>query len=298
MRILSLSGGGFQALYGVHLLARLEERCGPLHRHFSRFVGTSAGAIVAAAAACEIPMATLKEGFITRGAAAFQPRHPGWGRDLLRRFRVAKYDPKPLGLLVAEIAGDHTFADLRHPLAVTATRLHDGAAVLFEPAAHPHIRVQDAVMASAAAPTMFPAVPVDGHLYTDGGVFANAPDLLAITHAIRAHPLDAIQMLSLGSMNGCPPLQEPASADMGVLDWMRGNRIFRTMTGAQAHMTAQLASDWLGDRYTRIDADPAGVGADAVGLDKATPEAIAAIEAAATASFPALDAWIARHSLA
>lgn len=295
MRILSISGGGFQALYGVHLLAQLESKHGPAANQFHLCVGTSAGAIVAAAVACGVSMDDLHHGFITRGVQAFKPRHPGWGRDLLRRFRVAKYAPEPLAALVADIAGDRTFADLPTPLAVTATRLHDGAAVLFSARTHPDVLVREAVMASAAAPTMFPAAPVDGDLYTDGGLFANAPDLLGITLARHTTALDDISLLSLGSMNGCPPLHEPLTADMGVIDWLRGNRIFRTITGAQADMTARLASEWLDGRYTRIDADPNAPGATDVGLDRTHPSAITAIGAAAKRSAPELDAWMRRN---
>ena len=62
MKILSISGGGFQALYNVILLEELEKLAGPVKNSFDLFCGTSAGAIVAAAGARGMPMADLRAG--------------------------------------------------------------------------------------------------------------------------------------------------------------------------------------------------------------------------------------------
>lgn len=299
MRILSISGGGFQALYGVVLLEKLEERIGPLADHFGLFCGSSAGAIVASAAACRVPMGDLREGFVTRGAAAFQRRSIGWGRDLVKMFSTSKYDPEPLERLVLEIAGNRMLGSLDRHLAVTAARVKDGAAILFNSGSHSDLKIRDVVMASAAAPTMFPAVRVDGDLYADGAIFANAPDLLALDLALSsgmAHARD-ISMLSVGSMNACPPLNEPDDPNMGVIDWIRGNRIFRTMIGSQVDMTERLARGLMGRHYTRIDADPDFPLRGDVALDKADARAIEAATLAAGDSIPHLEKWIESQGL-
>lgn len=292
MKILSISGGGFQALYGVLLLEELEARQGPLRDGFDLFCGSSAGAIVATAAATGFPMSELRKGFIARGAEAFSRRRRSIPRNLLRAFSAARYETAPLARLIEELVGDARFRELDRMLAVTATRLCDGAAVLFEPQSHGEILVREAVLASTAAPTMFPAVPVDGVLHADGAIFANAPDLLALELAIRegADPSE-VSMLSLGSMNACPPLGEPGDPDMGVLDWLRGNRIFRTMIGAQAQVTARMMKGLLGKRYLRIDADPDFLLRGDVGLDKADARAVDAAIMAADMSMSELDGW-------
>lgn len=294
MQILSISGGGFQALYGVLILEELEARQGPLKHAFDIFCGSSAGAIVATAAATGVPMSELREGFITRGAEAFRRRRIVNPRNLLRLFSAARYESAPLAELIAELAGETRFRDLDLTLAVTATRLNDGAAVLFEPHSHGEVLIREAVMASTAAPTMFPAVPVDGVLHADGGIFANAPDLLALELAIRSGAnASEVSMLSLGSMNACPPLGEPSDPNMGVLDWIKGNRIFRTMIGAQAQVTARMMAGLLGDRYLRIDADPNFPLRADVALDKADSRAATAAIMAANLSMKELDAWTA-----
>jgi patatin-like phospholipase/acyl hydrolase len=292
MKILSISGGGFQALYNVILLEELEKLTGPVKDSFDLFCGTSAGAIVAAAAATGMPMAELRAGFEERGAEAFRRRSIAGPRDLWRLWGRSRYMAAPLEALVGEIVGEVRFAELEVLLAVTTVRLHDGAAVVFSNQTSPDVKSRDAVMASAAAPTMFPAVAVDGRLHADGAIFANAPDLLAMELALRTEArTDEISMLSLGSMNACPPLGEPRDADMGVLDWLRGNRIFRTMIGAQAEVTGRLMSGLLGERYTRIDADPGFPMRSDVALDKADSKAIEAARVAASLSLPALEAW-------
>ena len=292
MKILSISGGGFQALYNVILLEELEKLAGPVKNSFDLFCGTSAGAIVAAAGARGMPMADLRAGFEQRGAEAFRRRSIAGPRDLWRLLGRSRYMAGPLEALVAEIAGEATLADLEAPLAVTAVRLRDGAPVVFSNQASPGVKLRDAVMASAAAPTMFPAVPIDGELHADGGIFANAPDLLAMELALRTGArAEEISMLSLGSMNACPPLGEPGDPDMGVLDWLRGNRIFRTMIGAQAEVTSRLMRGLLGERYTRIDADPTFPLRGDVALDRADARAIAAARMAASLSLGELEAW-------
>lgn len=297
MKILSISGGGFQALYGVLLLEALEETEGSLKDGFDLVCGSSAGAIVATAAATGFPMTDLRRNFIARGAEAFHRRRISIPRNLLRAFSAARYETAPLARLIEELAGDARFGDLDRLLAVTATRLYDGAAILFEPHSHGNILVREAVLASTAAPTMFPAIPVDGVLHADGAIFANAPDLLALELALRkGADASEVAMLSLGSMNACPPLGEPQDPDMGVLDWLRGNRIFRTMIGAQAQVTARMMKGLLGSRYLRIDADPDFLLRGDVALDKADQRAVEAAMMAADMSMSELDGWAAARA--
>ena len=65
--------------------------------------------------------------------------------------------------------GGTSVADLDRILAITATRLADADAILFEPGDHGHVPVREAVLASAAAPTMFPAVAIGGATSGGGG---------------------------------------------------------------------------------------------------------------------------------
>ena len=295
MRFLSLSGGGYQGFFTALMLARLEEERGPLNQSFDGFAGTSVGAIIAAGAAIGLPMAGIVETFDTQGGRIFSERPPPVGAramlfDVMRYLNGSKYDGRHLARVVASYCGEMRMGDLQSPLMVTAVRLSDGLPVIFTPHSHPDTLLREAVLASAAAPMMFPPVPVDGHLHADGGVFANCPDALTLDYAIHdlgADPFD-IRILGVGAMNHSPPLSEPADTNMGVRSWLSKNRIFRTLVSAQSAIAERTVSRALGDGYARVDAFPDEVGNGRIGLDVATLEARQVIRSAAETAGPRL----------
>lgn len=297
MRILSLSGGGFQDFYTALCLARYEEVNGPLKNDFDLFVGTSAGSILASAAALGMPMADVCEIFSNEGARIFSDRPAPAGtaavvRDVARYVKKSKYDGTRLRAVISGVCGDLRLGDIGPEILIPAVRLKDGEPALFSKASHADLKVSDAVIASAAAPMIFPAHRIDGELYGDGAIFANTPDILAIDHAVNALGADVsdISMLSIGAMSSSPPLDEPDSPNMGILGWLQENRIFRTLISAQMKTAERMSRNALGDRYDRIDADPEFHGRFRVGLDIADPSAITAAKEAALSSYPALEA--------
>ncbi len=84
-------------------------------------------------------------------------------------------EPSLLGFAgVIDILNDllhqHTFDDLRIPLAVTATDLNSGRPVILNQG-----RLMDAVLATSAIPGVFPARSINGHVYVDGGIMNPIP---------------------------------------------------------------------------------------------------------------------------
>ena len=77
-------------------------------------------------------------------------------------------DPRPLRRLVERAVTYGRIEDARWPLAIVATEVTTGAEVVLR-----HGDVVDAVMASAAIPSVFPPVELDGHVLMDGGVVNN-----------------------------------------------------------------------------------------------------------------------------
>lgn len=296
MRILSLSGGGFQDFYTSLCLCRYEEMNGPLSGDFDLFVGTSAGSMLAAAAALGMPMSEVSEVFRKEGARIFSDRPAPSGaaalaRDVARYVAKSKYDGNRLKSVISGFCGDIRMGDVPSNLLIPAVRLMDGEPVLFSNLSHPDLKLSDAVIASAAAPMIFPAHAIDGELYADGAIFSNTPDVLAIDHAVHAlgADVDEVSMLSFGAMSSSPPLREPESPNMGILGWLQENRIFRTIISSQMRMAERMARNALGDRYFRIDADPDFPGKSKVGLDVADASAIAAAREAALSSYPLID---------
>lgn len=296
MRILSLSGGGFQGLFTTLLLARLEEEeRAPLRERFDAFAGTSVGGIIASAASVGMPMSDLARVFEREGVRIFSDRpapsnSAAVARDFVRFVGRSKYDGSHLARIVRSYCGDMRMGDLDRPLLLPAVRLADGAPVLFTPQSHPETLLREAVMATSAAPMIFPAAMVGGALHADGALFANCPDSLALDYAkyaLGARSSD-VRMLGVGAMNQSPPLSEPESPNLGALGWMMENRIFRTLISCQAMMTKQEVKRELDERYQRVDADPDAAGRQHVGLDVADQRARAAIRSVAEACWPRL----------
>lgn len=288
MRILSVSGGGYQGLFSALNLQRIEEVHGPLNEVFDAFAGTSVGAIIAAAACVGMPMRDVVSVFEQEGERIFSSRPPPSGvasvlRDLSRHMWNSKYDGQALALFLRTYCRDLRFSELGKPLMVTAARLRDGEPVLFTPQTHPDVLLREAVLASAAAPMILPPVKVNGDLFADGALFANSPDVLALEYALHELHADVagVRMMSIGAMNQSPPLHEPESTDMGIIAWTAKNRIFRTLISAQVTQAERSVRLVLGDRYVRIDAMPDERQTAIIGLDVATEDARAVIRQAA-----------------
>ena len=291
-RVLAISGGGYHGLLPAALLARTEDADGPpVGRHFDLITGTSIGAIIALGLAANIPAERIVSGIIEHGRTVF-PRQPQglWSpASILRLLRKARYDGTGLRRAIESfIDPQMRMGDLDREVLIPLIRLADGHPVMIRRDLHAGLRVVDVAMAAAAAPTYFPAVRLDGVLHCDGAAFANAPDLLAMHEATnnRGLHIDEIAMLSLGTMTAHFEMPQPDSGDMGILAWLRGERILKTVVATQQVLVESIMRDWLGDGYLRVDRPP-GLQQGLLGLDSATPEATRILQSAADELFEA-----------
>src|SRR6185437_6955073 len=97
------------------------------------------------------------------------------------------------------------------------------------------LKVADVAIATAAAPTYFELAEVGGHLYADGGLFANAPDLIAIheaEHFFEA-PASAIRLLSIGTTTKSYSMSFGTGRNFGIADWMSDARLFAVTISSQ-----------------------------------------------------------------
>lgn len=300
-RILALSGGGYLGLYSAAVLAGLEEQVGePIGRRFDLVAGTSVGGIIAAAVAFELPLAPLVRFFRDRGTEVFSPRAlPGGtvGRliDLSRSVLGPKYGNATLRAALEERLGTATFAQALHPLLLPAVNVTRGQTKVFKT---PHaeasrgderVRVADAVLGACAAPAYFPSVSIGGALYADGGLFAVAPDQVALHEAEHFMGIDIerVRMLSIGTATAGYRPAEGVDADAGAVGWLSGGRLILTLIAAQQQHVQAMMEDRLGARYLRIDAAwPADAG---LGIDIATPEAAKTLQGLAARTLRELD---------
>lgn len=289
-RILSLSGGGYLGLYTALVLERLEQELGePLGRRFDLIAGTSVGGLLALALAFEVPMAAIVALFRTRGEEVFSARRLPSGAvtrllDLTRSVMGPKYSGAALRAELQRHFGDRTLAQAMHAVVIPAVDVSRSVTKVFKT---PHVdasrgdeacKVVDITMATCAAPAYFPSVPIGGRLYADGGLFAVAPDQVAMHEAEHFMRVAAgrVRMVSVGTATAGYQPSEQVDAQAGAVGWLTDGRLILTLISVQQQHVQAIMEDRLGDRYLRLDAPwPAEAG---LGIDVATPEASATLE--------------------
>lgn len=137
----------------------------------------------------------------------------------------------------------------------------------------PGITLRDAILASAAAPTYFPVHDAAAaEPLVDGGLVANAPELVAVAYAHRrlAVPLHDLFVLSIGTASPNPSLVDAGRLRRGIAGWLLSTRGIVNLTlNAQESLGRQLTQILMGDRYVRVDAVPSPQEAKHLRLDKA-----------------------------
>ena len=200
--VLVLGGGGLLGeAWMLAVLAGIEEASGVDLRRSGRFVGTSAGSIVAATLAAGLtPRSRLGEelspapataqevapaGPAALAGAALRPGRSAsvliaplalsstaWGGALLRRVALARVPrgKRSLRGLAAEI--ERSGVDWGGRLLISAVELESGRRVMFGSPEAPSASVATAVEASCAIPGVFRPVEVNGRSYVDGGAWS------------------------------------------------------------------------------------------------------------------------------
>ena len=284
-RILALAGGGYLGLYTATVLAELEARAGePLGRRFDLIAGTSVGGILAIALAFEVPMATIRQIFLEKGTRIFSARGLpsstiGKLRDLTRSVLGPKYDGLALRKELVQRLGRKTLADAVHALVVPAVNVSLCQTKVFKtphcPGSHgdESVRAAMVAMATSAAPGYFPSVRIGDDLYADGGMFAVAPDQVALheaEHFMRS-PASRIRVLSVGTGTAHYQPAAGVSEKDGAVDWLSEGRLILSLISVQQQHVQAMMEDRLRDRYLHLDADwPANAG---LGIDVATAAA-------------------------
>lgn len=272
--MLALTGGGYRGLYTARVLERLEEAAGrPIGQCFDLIAGTSIGGILALAIAFEVPMRSVVDVFQRHGKAIFPRRR--WLAGLASSKYRASNLKEVIGQLLPE---DALLRDAKHALVIPALNLTTGKQQILKTRHHPewvrdhHYSVHAIALATAAAPIYFPIAEIDNQLFADGGLFANAPDLVALHEAAKffERPDPQVRMLSIGTLSSTYSIARTARRNMGVWSWLRPATfpLIQTILSAQQQFSIQLVEHRLGDRYLRIDSTPADTVMRTVGLDK------------------------------
>lgn len=299
---LALTGGGYRGLFTAKALQTMEEHIGePIARRFDLITGTSIGGIVALAAAFEIPMARVVQVFQEHGLTIFPERTEptslvGKFRDLYQHARKPRYEASNLRAAITSlIPKDALLGDALHPVAIPAVNVTKGEPQVFKTRHFAEwnrdwkFKAVEVALATSAAPTFFELAEVtspSGEIlarYADGGLFANAPDLIALHEANHFFevPDSAVRLLSIGTTTEKYSLSFNHHKQFGILDWMQGQRLFNVMISAQQQLVDQITKHRLGDRYFRLDTLPSPEQVNDLGLDMASNTAQLTLKALA-----------------
>jgi predicted acylesterase/phospholipase RssA len=277
--VLSLTGGGFRGLYTARVLQDLEQHAGrPIGQCFDLLAGTSIGGILALAVAFDRPMDVVIRAFQEFGPKIF----PQKGR--LAGLASSKYEAKPLAEVIdAILPQGATLADARHPLVIPALNLTTGKQQILKTEHNAEwtrdgkYLAKDVALATASAPIYFPIASLDNQLFADGGLFANAPDLVALHEANKffGQTDTNVHMLSIGTLSSTYALPPSTKRSRGVLQWLRPVEfpLIQTILSVQQQFSIQIVEHRLGDNYVRVDGQPSEAVMRQVGLDKTNPEA-------------------------
>lgn len=266
-QILSISGGGYRGLYTATILAELEAKVGwPLARRFDLIAGTSVGGILALGLALEIPAAKLAAVFAEHGEQIFRRQRSFFG------YFKAKYGSRSLRELLAQpdLFGDRSLGSSRHCVVVPAVNYSSGLPVVFKTPHHPNLTTDfkrpiiDIALATSAAPFYFRRHLFESNQYIDGGLFANAPGLVALHEAEQFLATDRtnIHLLSIGTMSSRFTVDPQRNSEGGILDWGHGSplraaqRLFGVTISVQESLTHSILLHRLGrEQYIQLD-DP------------------------------------------
>ena len=264
-RILSLDGGGVFGTHTAAVLDRLEAKWPGFVERCDLIAGTSIGGIIALGLARGLTTTELCQLFATRTAEIFSRGTTWIGRKL--RWLESKlgwrsdYCADGMAKVLGDLLGDVPLSALEKNVAIQSFQLKGisdapqgngsdnpqvvRAVVFSQFNGCGNMLALDAGLATAAAPTYFPAHGP----YVDGGVARNNPAMSAYTLAIKAatEPIE-IRLFSIGrEYPGDYVCRE--SADWGAFGWLP--EILRWFTSANATATHEDCQALLGARYFR-----------------------------------------------
>ncbi|MGW2643969.1 CBASS cGAMP-activated phospholipase [Streptomyces olivaceoviridis] len=268
-QILALDGGGFRGMFSAAVLTRLEEDLGTrIVDHFDLIAGTSTGGIIALGLGLGLSPREILTFYTEHGPRIFRDRSRMRGiRHLVR----AKYGSEPLKAALTEVFGDRTFGESTKRLVITSYNVAADDVYLFRT---PHLptlkrdwreKAVNVALATSAAPTYLPGMPLDGARLIDGGVWANNPTMVALTEAVGplSVPLKAIRVFSLGTTIDVRSRHRRLDRG-GMLPWARD--AVEVLMRAQSESAAKQVKHFVGNANV-LRLNPT-VPTGAVALDK------------------------------
>lgn len=234
-KILSIDGGGMKGVFPVSFLAEVERALGlsSVAEHFDLIAGTSVGGILALGLGLGLSAGEMESFLVDLGSDVFPPTQQATLRLLLG---LTRYDPRPLREALGRVFGKRTLADSKVRLLVPSFDASKPDIHIYKTAHSKRLMMDykveavEVAMATAAAPTYFPAYDSRKHVVlVDGAVWANNPVALAVVEAITLlqHSPDDVDVLSVGCIEEAVDFKQRWH---GGIFWLRRG-VFAAMHG-------------------------------------------------------------------
>lgn len=256
-QILALDGGGFRGMFSAAVLARLEEDLDiRIADHFDLIAGTSTGGIIALGLGLGLTPREILTFYTEHGPRIFRDRSR---TRRLRHLLRAKYSTEPLRAALTDVFGERTFGESTKRLVITSYNIAADDVYLFRT---PHLptlkrdwreKAVNVALATSAAPTYLPGMPLDGARLVDGGVWANNPTMVALTEAVGplSVPLEAIKVFSLGTTTDVRSRHRRLDRG-GLLPW--ATDAVEVLMRAQSESAAKQVRHFIGkDNVLRLN---------------------------------------------
>ena len=283
IKVLCLTGGGYRGLFTAQLLARLEAALDPTARpgqvkaignRFDLIVGTSIGGILGCALSLGATASELAKQLQRHGPRIFPPMRL---RSIRKFMGKPPYSPDNLrtainaclkGAQSQQRLSAHDKALILTTVDWTSSKLHLLGSGPTNVRDRLGLSLMDAMLATSAAPAHFPSHNIAQYIFVDGGLTANAPDLVAL-HCVREMwPNADIRMLSVGTAN---PLagRDPSNVPKTGMGWAKPV-IDICMHSQELYAVDRCASLLGSQHYLRLNAHPSAAQVERVDFDVAT----------------------------
>jgi uncharacterized protein len=260
-RILSIDGGGIKGVFPASFLAEVETAVGleTVAHYFDLIAGTSAGGIFALGLGLGMNARAMEKFFTELGPDVFPPGNRSMLRLLLG---LNRYHPEPLRAALSQTFGDRTLGESTVRLLIPSFDASKADIHIYKTAHSKRlmmdyrVKAVEIAMATAAAPTYFPAYDSNKHItFVDGAVWANNPVALAVVEAITLlqQSPENIDVLSIGCTDETIDFKHGWHTgwfwlQRGIFAAMRGQS--RSALGMAMHLTGRDRGE---DHVLRID---------------------------------------------
>lgn len=266
--VLVFDGGGARGVFTTRFLMELEKYLisnnkiqKQIQELFTIFAGTSTGSIIAASCAFGYSAQYIND-VIYSNENAKKIFSQSYSTILSPLHLRPTYSEVPRYIIGKELFGEKTFENiLPNKLLISSYNVTTHTPVFWNNICTTSVggtsknevpKILDAMMASSAAPTIFPSYDINGDAYIDGGIVSNSPGMITLEKLLEGFTASTstggsggeqtkIKMISIGTCAQRKKITQEQAQIAGGIGWLKDYDIIGLiMDSANQLSTAQL----------------------------------------------------------